>query len=136
MKVNMKNVGQWALAIGLCTACGAVYAGVGGATPGGDEFQDIWELIQGWTQGILGRIIALGALIVGIAFGLVRQSVIAAVIGIAMAIVLQYGPDVIEGIITASAVDAPAEQVLVLENGLQDNLVALDKINVAQVAQK
>ena len=70
------------------------------------EFDDIWTLIQGWSQGVLGRIIALGALIVGIAFGLVRQSVVAAVIGISMAIVLQYGPDVIEGIVTSTAAGA------------------------------
>ena len=65
-----------------------------------------------------GRIIALGALIVGIAFGLVRQSVVAAVIGISMAIVLQYGPDVIEGIVTSTAAGADLAQVALLDNGM------------------
>ena len=92
---------------------------MGGNTPGGSEFEEIWTLIQGWSQGVLGRIIALGALIVGIAFGLVRQSVVAAVIGISMAIVLQYGPDVIEGIVTSTAVGAQAAQVMALDNGMQ-----------------
>ena len=96
----------------------AAYAGSGG-TAGGSEFNDIWDLIAGWSQGVLGRIIALGALIVGIAFGLVRQSVVAAVIGISMAIVLQYGPDVIEGIITASAADAQPAQVVMADNGME-----------------
>lgn len=116
--MNLKNFGKIALGVGLVAGAAAVYAGVGGTTPGGTEFEDIWTLIQGWSQGVLGRIIALGALIVGIAFGLVRQSVIAAVVGISMAIVLQYGPDVIEGVVTATA-DAQAAQVMVLDNGMQ-----------------
>lgn len=47
-----------------------------------------------------------------------RQSVVAAVIGISMAIVLQYGPDVIEGIVTATATDATPAQVVTMDNGL------------------
>lgn len=116
--MNFKSIGKVALACGLFAGVAAVYAGVGGNNPGGSEFDDIWTLIQGWSQGVLGRIIALGALIVGIAFGLVRQSVVAAVIGISMAIVLQYGPDVIEGIVTSTAVGADLAQVALLDNGM------------------
>ena len=58
------------------------------AGDGGKEFEAVYEMIEGWATGTLGKIIALAALIVGIGFGLVRQSVIAAVIGIAMALVL------------------------------------------------
>ncbi|WP_443743205.1 TraA family conjugative transfer protein [Sutterella sp.] len=126
--MNFKNLSKIALGVALIGGAAAVYAGVGGNTPGGDEFTDIWNLIQGWSQGVLGRIIALGALIVGIAFGLVRQSVVAAVIGISMAIVLQYGPDVIEGIVTASAADAQPAQVVTLDNGMaQQNLDVIVK---------
>lgn len=123
--MNKKLAAQWAAAIVLTLgAAGAAWAGGDGGAVGGEEFQDIWDLLQGWTQGILGRIIALGALIVGIAFGLVRQNIIAAVVGIAMAIVLQYGPDVIEGIMTGTA-DAPAALVLELDNGMQQAPAAL-----------
>lgn len=123
--MNKKLAAQWAAAIVLTLgAAGAAWAGGDGGAVGGEEFQDIWDLLQGWTQGILGRIIALGALIVGIAFGLVRQNIIAAVVGIAMAIVLQYGPDVIEGIMTGTT-DAPAALVLELDNGMQQAPAAL-----------
>lgn len=116
--MNMKNVRSWAIAAGLVAACGAVYAGVDGTTPGGDEFEEIWTLIQGWSQGMLGRILALGALIVGIAFGLIRQSVVAAVVGLSMAIIFQYGPDVIQGVVTSTAADATPAQVLMLDNSI------------------
>lgn len=116
--MRMQKMATWgaafALTLGMATAA---WAGGDGGAVGGEEFQDIWDLLQGWTQGILGRIIALGALIVGIAFGLVRQNIIAAVVGIAMAIVLQYGPDVIEGIMTATS-NAPVEAVAALDNGM------------------
>ena len=118
--MNFKSIGKVALACSLFAGAAAVYAGVGGNTPGGSEFEEIWTLIQGWSQGVLGRIIALGALIVGIAFGLVRQSVVAAVIGISMAIVLQYGPDVIEGIVTSTAAGADLAQVALLDNGVNN----------------
>lgn len=116
--MNLNSFSKAVLTAGLFVGAAAAYAGVGGTAPGGSEFSDIWDLIQGWSQGILGRIIALGALIVGIAFGLVRQSVVAAVIGISMAIVLQYGPDVIEGIVTSTAVGADLAQVALLDNGM------------------
>lgn len=123
-----KNLSQWGIAIGLSVLCaGVAYAGTKG-TAGGEEFSDIWDLIQGWSQGVLGRIIALGALIVGIAYGLVRQSVVAAVVGIAMAVILQYGPDVIEGILTST--DAPAPTVVqTLDNGMASHLPELIALN-------
>ena len=115
MKIStFKKLALGGLLLGGATA---VYAG--GAATGGSEFSEIWDLIEGWSQGFLGRILALGALIVGIAFGLVRQSVIAAVVGIAMAIVLQYGPSVIEGIVTSTAADAQPAQVVVMDNAMQ-----------------
>ena len=73
------------------------------AGDGGQEFEAVYEMIEGWATGTLGKIIALAALIVGIGFGLVRQSVIAAVIGISMALVLNFGPSVISNILTARA---------------------------------
>ena len=70
-----------------------------------------------WATGTLGKIIALAALIVGIGFGLVRQSVIAAVIGISMALVLNFGPSVISNILTATG-EVDMAGVAMLANGL------------------
>lgn len=74
-------------------------------------------MIEGWATGTLGKIIALAALIVGIGFGLVRQSVIAAVIGISMALVLNFGPSVISNILTATG-EVDMAGVAMLGNGL------------------
>ena len=58
-------------------------------------------LLTGWSQGTLGRTLALGMFVVGIAAGIVRQSVMAAVAGIAGALVLNYGPTVIDSVFGA-----------------------------------
>lgn len=110
----MKNILKYAAPIALVAlAAASAHAGTGGS-----EFADLKDLLEGWAQGVLGRILAVGSLIVGIAFGLVRQSVIAAVVGVAMAVVLSYGPTVIGNIVSTTADGALIAQVATLANGL------------------
>lgn len=108
----------------LALAAGAVYAaGAGGGAD--DAFADVYDLLVSWTTGTLGKIIAVGALLVGIGFGLVRQSVVAAVIGIAMSLVLSYGPDVIDGIFGATATADAVAGATAISNGLAVTVSAL-----------
>ncbi len=72
------------------------------AGTGGTEFSPAYTLITGWMQGELGRLIAAGLLVTGVAMGIVRQSVVAAVPAIAAALVFAVGPTVIGAIITAT----------------------------------
>ncbi len=65
------------------------------------DFASVVTLLTNWSQGTLGRTLALGMFIVGIAAGVVQQSVMAAVAGIAGALVLNYGPTVIDSIFGA-----------------------------------
>ncbi len=65
------------------------------------DFAAVVTLLTNWSQGTLGRTLALGMFVVGIAAGIVRQSVMAAVAGVAGALVLNYGPGVIDGIFGA-----------------------------------
>lgn len=85
---------------------------------GGQEFTEVYDMLVDWSTGTLGKIIALAALIVGIGFGLVRQSVIAAVIGVSMALVLNFGPTVIDGILVATADASHAQSISLMTNGL------------------
>ncbi len=120
--MNIKKIAKFALAGGaVATASAGAFAaqGVGavdGVTANTTDFDEVWELLVGWTQGALGKVLALGALILGIGFGLVRQSVAAAAVGLGMAIVLQYGPYVINQIIGADAVPVAVAQ---FDNGLE-----------------
>ncbi|MBS3952243.1 MAG: pili assembly chaperone, partial [Methylomicrobium sp.] len=67
----------------------------------GSEFDDIYTLLVGWTQGTLGKIIALGMFMVGLSAGIVTQSIVSVVIGIGGALALYYGPNVINGVVAA-----------------------------------
>ncbi|SMC28486.1 conjugal transfer pilus assembly protein TraA [Desulfacinum hydrothermale DSM 13146] len=74
-----------------------VFAGTGGEV----EFGQVYQTISEWFRGTLGKTIALSALGVGLGMGVVRQSMMAVVLGIAMGIGIYYGPDVIDGIVSA-----------------------------------
>ena len=77
-------------------------AGVAFATTSTDtDFASVVTLLTNWSQGTLGRTLALGMFVVGIAAGIVKQSVMAAVAGIAGALVMNYGPTVIDSIFGA-----------------------------------
>ena len=110
--MNIKTLTKFATPVVLGASASAAMAGTGGS-----EFSDVATLLEEWSQGVLGKILALGALIVGIAFGLVRQSVVAAVIGISMCVILYYGPTVIDGIMSATT-NATVSQIAQFSNGL------------------
>lgn len=67
----------------------------------GTEFQDLYTMVKGWTNGYLGRSIALVFLLIGLGVGVIRGSIISAVGCIAAAMCLLIAPSVIESIISA-----------------------------------
>ncbi len=74
-----------------------VYAGTAGT-----EFDDVWDELEGWAEGALGRVISVGLLIVGLAAGIVRQSIMAAVPAAGAGLALSIGPGVIDDMFTAT----------------------------------
>ena len=79
----------------------AIVAGSAVAGSGGTEFGAIVTQLQGWLEGGLGQVLALGSLAVGLGIGIVQQSIMSVVVGIAMAIAVFYGPGVLTGIINS-----------------------------------
>lgn len=69
---------------------------------GGDEFDDVWDRLEDWTTGTLGKIIAGAMILVGIIGGVARQSLMAFAVGIAGAMGLNYAPEIVGTIMTAS----------------------------------
>ncbi len=81
-----------AFALAPCLA----QAGVGGA-----EFDTIYTTLTDWAQGTLGRVIALGMILVGLGIGVIRQSIMGAIVGVAGGLALFNAPDIIDGIVGA-----------------------------------
>lgn len=71
------------------------------AGAGGTEFTQVYDQLTGWSNGTLGKTLGLAALLVGLGVGVIKQSVIAAVVGIAMALTAGFGPGVIDGVISS-----------------------------------
>ncbi|PPD50751.1 MAG: pili assembly chaperone [Methylobacter sp.] len=86
--------------IGLLTAL-VVFQEASFAGTDGDDFADIYTKLEAWSKGTLGKVIALGMFLVGLATGVVQQSIIAVVIGISGALSLYYGPAIINSVVSA-----------------------------------
>ena len=67
----------------------------------GEEFEQLYNLVNDWATGYLGRAIALIFLLVGLGIGVLRGSLIGAVGCLGAAMCLLIAPTVIEGILTA-----------------------------------
>lgn len=71
------------------------------AGAGGTEFDSIYVTLTDWSTGTLGKIIALGIILTGLGIGVVRQSIMAVVVGIAGGLALFNAPTVVDGIVGA-----------------------------------
>ena len=72
------------------------------AGAGGLEFQDTYDMLVGWMTGMLGRIIAITFIIVGLVAGVMRQSIMGFVVGIAAGLGVFVAPDIIDNVVAAT----------------------------------
>lgn len=109
---QLKNHGgKSALLLALMLASASAFAG-----GGGDDFMPVWQELSDWTQGYLGQVIAGAMILVGVIAGIARQSLMAFAIGIAAGLGLSFAPDIIEGLMGASAMDV--SPLTLISNGL------------------
>lgn len=79
-----------------------VVAGGDGGGVGEEGFTEFYEWLVGLAQGALGKILTILFLIFGIAAGVARGSVAAAVPALGAAALLYFGPMIIDTIFAAS----------------------------------
>ena len=101
MKGLKKRVGRKAtVAAGMA---GMVALRAGAAHAGTDTtFDTITTTVQGWAEGSLGKVLAIGSLVVGGGYAVATQSLRAAVTAVGLALTMAYGPGVLSGIFTAT----------------------------------
>ncbi|MBK6616126.1 TraA family conjugative transfer protein [Ottowia sp.] len=92
-----KRINKPAVAAVMVLAAGASMAGTTG-----NEFQSMYNLILGWAQGYLGKAMAIAAFLFGAGFGVAKQTILPAVLGIVFALVFAVGPGIIAGMLTAT----------------------------------
>ncbi len=67
----------------------------------GPEFKTVSDMLQAWTEGYLGLAIALAAFIIGLAVGLMKQTIMPCIVGIGVALASTLGPKIIISLFTA-----------------------------------
>jgi conjugal transfer pilus assembly protein TraA len=98
-RMMSKKLGK-AVAPAVVVAAVAILATHANAGTGGMEFNDALTMITDWTQGGLGKLLAASAFLIGIVMGIVRQSLMAAAIGIGFALAVNTTPTIINSVIT------------------------------------
>lgn len=72
------------------------------AHAGTDATFDAWvDNMDSWLKGSLGKGISIGFVVIGIIAGMMRQSLMAFVVGVGAALGLNYTPSVIDAMFTA-----------------------------------
>lgn len=82
----------------LCAVSGAALA----TTATDNAFVGLFNMMTSWTSGYLAKALALAAFIFGSGVGIAKQSIIPAVFGVVLALVLTIGPGVVTGMFTAT----------------------------------
>jgi conjugal transfer pilus assembly protein TraA len=86
----------------LAVVVGSLVAAAAFAGTTGTEFKAFFDLIEGWTTGYLGKGLALAAFLLGAALGMVKGTMLPALVGIGFAIMFTVGPGVITGMLSAT----------------------------------
>ena len=67
----------------------------------GTEFGSLYNLVKGWSEGFLGRTLAIAAFLTGAIVGFAKSTAMPALIGIIFAVLFAIGPGIIDGIASA-----------------------------------
>jgi conjugal transfer pilus assembly protein TraA len=68
----------------------------------GLEFKETFDLLVGWAKGYLGKIFAVAAFLIGCGFSAARQNPMPAIFGLVLALIIGFGPNLIDSILTAT----------------------------------
>ena len=92
----IKKMRSFSLLAALAALAPAAFAGTTGT-----ELQNLYTLVSGWSNGYLGRTIAVGAFLVGAIVGFAKSTAMPALVGVIFALLFAVGPGVIDGIASA-----------------------------------
>ena len=90
-----------ALLVGLMTA-----AATASASTEGTEFQDLYNMLVGWSEGYLGKALAIAAFLTGAIVGFAKSTAMPALVGVVFAVVFSIGPGIIAGMMALAAAAA------------------------------
>ena len=67
----------------------------------GTEFTALYNMVKGWSEGYLGRTLAIAAFLDGAIVGFAKSTAMPPLVGIIFAVCFAIGPGIIDGIASA-----------------------------------
>ena len=95
-RLTQSKLAKLAMGTGVMFATEMAMAATTGA-----EYKKVADMIKGWAEGYLGMTLALAAFIIGLAIGLMMQTIMPAVVGIGVCLAATLGPGIIISFFTA-----------------------------------
>ena len=96
MKLVQKMMNRAGIAASSLVLAAPAFAGTTGT-----EFTGLYNLVKGWSEGYLGRTLAIAAFLVGAIVGFAKSTAVPALVGIIFAVLFAIGPGIIDGIASA-----------------------------------
>ena len=96
MKLVQKMMNRAGIAASSLVLAAPAFAGTTGT-----EFTGLYNLVKGWSEGYLGRTLAIAAILVGAIVGFTKSTAMPALVGIIFAVLFAIGPGIIDGIASA-----------------------------------
>ena len=96
MKLVQKMMNRAGIAASSLVLAAPAFAGTTGT-----EFTGLYNLVKGWSEGYLGRTLAIAAFLVGAIVGFAKSTAMPALVGIIFAVLFAIGPGIIDGIASA-----------------------------------
>lgn len=123
------------LGIGLSSL---VFAG--GSPAEQAELQKFSNVLLGWTNGVLGKVLALSMLLVGCAVGVTKNSPILALTGAMGASFISFGPAMVAGIVgvdtNANVAELPKQGPAIVETQMPKKEINTKEIVIESKKQK
>ena len=102
MTLTLTTTTRRRLRTGLMGAALVGLAGSAAAGTTGTEFQTLHTMLANWANGYLGKSIAVAAFLLGAGAGLVKSTLMPALVGIGFAALFAVGPGILDNIMTAT----------------------------------
>ena len=88
----------YTLAILICALSLQAWAAAPIKVTGSNDFSEIYGRLVGWIKGDLGRTLSISFVLIGLAYGMARNSLIGFATGVGAAVGLQVTPTIINSI--------------------------------------
>ncbi|HGO8966182.1 TPA: TraA family conjugative transfer protein [Neisseria meningitidis] len=95
MKIKQTTVAKYAAVFAFAFAVNLAMAATTGA-----EFKGLADMVSGWSEGYLGMSLGLTAFLIGLAVGLMKQTVMPCIVGLGVCLAATLGPGIIKGMFT------------------------------------